>query len=218
MSDVPAAAAFENLASLSADQRNDLKSAVAQQTATLTVDAFAREVAQRAGVSAAKVSTILVSIAFLAVRHDTADGDLHQHLLDFMGQTFWPEGKSQDDLPDALSLLSSILKSSEFAVTAKAQSVLWDRGAAYQSSKTVTQIRPLFLSTVSESTKNAVIIHELQLGIKESDKVRHIEVLMDADQINKLISTLNRALEKEKSLRNDSKFNILSESQGADLL
>jgi hypothetical protein len=70
-------------------------------------------------------------------------------------------------------------------------------------SKILTDIRPVFGESVGESPDAAIIIHTLKLGFHDSGSPSHrdIYISLDSDDISSLKKALERAEEKERSLR-----------------
>jgi hypothetical protein len=65
----------------------------------------------------------------------------------------------------------------------------------------VTDIRPVFSDNVAEIPKVSLLIHMLNLTVRDGDSQRHLTVAMDSSDLQALKSALDRAELKEKTLK-----------------
>jgi len=96
-------------------------------------------------------------------------------------------------------------------LTAKAQAVMWGHGNVYSGSRTITQIRPLFLTDLSTNCREAVIVHDLKLQYRSNGSDVSFSLAMSFDQLGELEDAIKRARSKEKSLREYKAFQYLED-------
>ena len=121
---------------------------------------------------------------------------------------------SGDATGDPLALrgqLVRMLLAPSVGITGKAQQVMWGHGKVFRDAHLATEIRPLFFQDVAARPENAVLIHDLRLDYMEGGQNGSISIAMDRQQLIRLQGILQRALQKEDSLRRHSQFNYLSD-------
>lgn len=94
-------------------------------------------------------------------------------------------------------------------LSSKAQGVMWGQGRVFQRAQTLSQVRPIFPSDVSSDAETAVIVHELRIDYREGGYESAWSVVLDRHQVANLIHILDRALQKETSIRNGQRFRFL---------
>ncbi len=94
-------------------------------------------------------------------------------------------------------------------LTGKAQTILWGHGKIYRDAHVLTQIRPVFFKDISVEPGAAVIVHELKINAFEDKEEQSVCLAMDRPQLLALRAVLNRAIEKESTLRKGGKFQFL---------
>ena len=62
-------------------------------------------------------------------------------------------------------------------------------------------LRPVFRTDLGERPPAFVVVHNLKVGYRESGEYREFFVALDTLDVHALKEALDRALEKEKSLR-----------------
>jgi len=87
--------------------------------------------------------------------------------------------------------------------SAKARELEMDREGIFCAAKILTDIRPVFGDAIGGSPDGAIIMHTLKLGFHDSSSGSHkdVYVALDASDISDLKKTLDRAEDKEKSLK-----------------
>jgi hypothetical protein len=102
------------------------------------------------------------------------------------------------------SRLSALLLLPVFDVTAEKAKELQGRGErTLCDARILTDIRPVFEENIGSLPTAAIIVHTLQLGFHDSGLPTHREIYisLDSSDIKELKKVLERAEEKEKSLK-----------------
>jgi hypothetical protein len=88
------------------------------------------------------------------------------------------------------------------AVTAKALTVMREHQRVLCHARILTDIRPIFANN-PENPLAAMIVHNLQIGFKNSEGKGHQEFYfgLDDDDLDLLAATINRAQQKSKALK-----------------
>ena len=110
---------------------------------------------------------------------------------------------NQDDLPiirDHLIQLLS-LHNQPYGLSAKAMELSNDYNNILVETKIITDIRPVFKNDNVESPASTLILHNLKLTYYNEKTEKEIYITLDSDDIDKLIEVLNRAKQKELSLK-----------------
>jgi hypothetical protein len=87
---------------------------------------------------------------------------------------------------------------------AKAGYVLTQHERIFVKARILTDVRPIFHSNVSEKPGSALIIHMLQMTQRDNQdphKVEDLYFALDSNDISSLKALLDRALQKEETLR-----------------
>jgi hypothetical protein len=101
------------------------------------------------------------------------------------------------------SRLTSLLESKPLSLAAKASVVAFENPRHTQYIRILTDARPVFGSSASDGPKAFAVLHTLQIGYFEDNDLRPREwfVSVDADDLEALRNAVNRAIDKETSLR-----------------
>jgi hypothetical protein len=102
--------------------------------------------------------------------------------------------KFRTDIKDLLSLDDS------FGVTAGATSIMVELEHVWQSARILTDLRPVFGPDLREP-KAEVLIHNLRITYREGGSSNEFFVGLDSNDLRMLRDVVERALEKESSLR-----------------
>ncbi len=87
------------------------------------------------------------------------------------------------------------------SISAKAVGILTDHPQVYWYSRVLTDLRPVFRTDLSESPPAMVVVHNLKIAYRTSGGYREFFVALDTLDVEALRDVLDRALEKERSLR-----------------
>jgi hypothetical protein len=86
-------------------------------------------------------------------------------------------------------------------VTSKVLGVITDHDHVYCRSRVLTDIRPVFSTSVSDPPAALVVVHTLRLTYHSGGETHGFYVALDAADLEDIREQLDRAVEKEKSLR-----------------
>lgn len=87
------------------------------------------------------------------------------------------------------------------SISAKAIGILTDHSHVFWYSRVLTDLRPVFRTDLGARPPAFVVVHNLKLAYRASGEYREFFVALDTLDIHSLREALDRALEKEKSLR-----------------
>jgi hypothetical protein len=128
------------------------------------------------------------------------------------------EESGKDDIqPDDWEVVEeafrdAISADTALSISAKAVGVLTDHPQVYWYARVLTDLRPVFRTDLEERPPAMVVVHNLKIGYRSSGEYREFFVALDTLDVKALRDILDRALEKENSLRaiaDKSNLNIL---------
>ena len=97
--------------------------------------------------------------------------------------------------------LESLLSIESLQGAIKALDIITEHQKVFTGARILTDIRPVFTEDVKKTPLAAVIVHNLKLEYFESDENHELFIALDHDDLTKLIESLQRALEKDSTLR-----------------
>jgi hypothetical protein len=97
--------------------------------------------------------------------------------------------------------VARLLESESLAIRAKALQLLFESRRHIVGSRVLTDARPIFGEDATQAPLAAIITHTLRLQFHESEGSRELFFSFDTQDIASLIEALNRALEKDDSIR-----------------
>lgn len=86
-------------------------------------------------------------------------------------------------------------------VSSKVLGVIGDHDHVYCRSRVLTDVRPVFSSSVSDPPAALVVVHTLRLTYHSDGDMHSFYIALDAADLEDLREQIERAVEKEKSLR-----------------
>lgn len=90
---------------------------------------------------------------------------------------------------------------SSLSLTAKVGSLAAEHERTYYDARIVTDLRPVFSSSIDDSPTAMLVVHKLKLEVHELPRHSEIHIAMDHEDLVELRRLITRALEKEKSLK-----------------
>jgi hypothetical protein len=96
--------------------------------------------------------------------------------------------------------ITQLLSIDAFALTSKANGLLFEFERTLADGRIMTDIRPVFGEQSDIAPKAAIIIHTLRLGYFEGEQTKEFYVALDSTDIKELIDGLKRAQSKAESL------------------
>jgi hypothetical protein len=97
--------------------------------------------------------------------------------------------------------LTRCLAIESFSYPAKVSEVLSDYDNVFVRARVLTDLRAIFGPDPEDSPKGAAIVHLLGISYQHGARGERFFLAMDSQDVESLISTLRRALAKEKGLR-----------------
>lgn len=97
--------------------------------------------------------------------------------------------------------LTKLLGLKGIDLSAKAMSVLFEQQRTFQAARILTDIRPVFSHDATEPPTAAVLIHTLRIEYLKDGESQEFFVAMDKKDIQKLRNALERADQKEVSIK-----------------
>lgn len=111
------------------------------------------------------------------------------------------ESLSDEQVKPLESRLANLLGLNAIDLSAKALSVLLEQQRIFQAARILTDIRPVFNHDASELPTSVVLIHNLKIEYLEDGEAKEFFVAMDRKDLHKLQDVLERANQKEVSIK-----------------
>jgi len=199
-----AEAALAEFAKLQKEQVSKLIEAIRASKPALGIDNFAVNVASKSDLELQVVGRILSMFAGMYLSRIEAGKNLDEFVSDLSGAL--KQRASKDSTPVdwtafADSVQAILACEDSLGVTAKALDLLTDHEHGLHSSRIIMDIRHVFASDPNARPKAAVIVHMLNLVYHEIDDMKEIYIALDASDLAKLRSAIERAQAKEANLR-----------------
>lgn len=144
----------------------------------------------------------LIGLSFAQIQMELSKSEFVDRVCDAMRQSKNEHlklvGEECDDFANRLYKLLSI---EALTYPAKAAGVMADHDHVFVHSRILTDIRAIFGSDTEASPTGVVIVHMLNIGYQHAGKRDSFYVAMDSEDIEALISTLQRALSKTRGLK-----------------
>lgn len=99
------------------------------------------------------------------------------------------------------NLQQLIRKNSRLDLTHKTFQLLSDYDKIYISNRIISDIRIIFDDNLKKNNQEAVIIHQLKIEYHEKGEVKNSFFALDINDLEKLKEHIDRAIEKEKSIK-----------------
>lgn len=145
------------------------------------------------------VNDVIYSLASLKARYPTKnmEEDLLESFKSFSESDSLDESLFKErvkELSDSSEALNKYLKKNILGSS-------YDKTLVY--SEIITDIRLVFNSNLNDQSRSAIITHNLKLEVMDSIDNRDIYISMDSDSLVELKATIERALEKEITIKKD---------------
>lgn len=108
---------------------------------------------------------------------------------------------STKDVPKLRSVLEKLLTIETLLTVSKAARLQRDGERLYCQSKIASDILPVFGSDASVPPVGAVLNHTLRIAYHEGGDHKEFHIVLDSDDLNALRDVIQRAQEKDKTLR-----------------
>ncbi|UYP43922.1 hypothetical protein NEF87_000207 [Candidatus Lokiarchaeum ossiferum] len=97
--------------------------------------------------------------------------------------------------------MESIQLDNTLGISSKANATMIDHSQIIRKTRILTDIRPLFQDNFDESVKTGVIYHMLKLTTRQNKIEKNQYIAFDFEDLVNLKNTIDRALRKEKNIR-----------------
>jgi len=206
-----AEAPLAEFAKLQKQQVSKLIEAIRASKPALGIDRLAVSVASKSDLELEQLRRILSMFAGMYLARIEAGKSLEEFASDLSGALKQRAGK--DLMPVDWSMFTENVQAilaceDSLGVTAKALDLLTDHEHSLHSSRIITDIRHVFAADPAARPKAAVVVHTLNLVYHEIDDMKEIYIALDASDLMRLKSAIERAQAKEANLRH-----ILKESK-----
>jgi hypothetical protein len=186
-----------------------------EEKPTLGLNDFADSIATRLSVDRATAQGIIELLASLHAVREGLGEDVSE-FVSALRAAIEDTGKPELQPPDWSVFENTIAEAfsseSPLSISAKALDLLTDHQRVFFYARVLTDLRPVFKSEISGAPAALVAIHTLKLGYRAEGVPRDFYVALDSQDVKTLIEILQRAADKEKSLRD------LAETKGLTLL
>jgi hypothetical protein len=97
--------------------------------------------------------------------------------------------------------LTQILDIESMVVSSRAASIMFEHGHLFATAKVLSDVRPVFGLNIEEAPKTAIIFHNLSIHYFQDGQHKEFFVVLDTDEVESLIETLERAVTKAETLK-----------------
>lgn len=201
--------ALARLVSISAERFDALVAALASLTPSIAISDLAARAAEVAGADPEETEEILSLASTLYVMRDL-DGidvdDLSEAVCDAAANTDDPALRLDEAKRQLLKtrIAKLIALDRPLGITAKALNVFADTDKLFCNARVVTDLRPIFLPGGGHDPQAgaAVVAHTLRISYHQGGGgLKHFYVVLEAEDVRRLGRLLDRALDKERSIR-----------------
>ncbi len=201
----PAQEGVSLLVGLSEQQMSSLKRALEKSAPTLDLSQLIKQIAPEVGLpeeQVRKIVPVLTSLYSAKAELGLSPEDFGRKLFDAFSKT----GNSALETPERaetfrkdIEALLSLDRS--LGVTARAAAVMVEQPHVWQTSRILTDLRPVFSQGAGEPPTAFLLIHNLRITYREAGRTQEFFVALDDNDLRGLQAVIQRAVEKEASLR-----------------
>jgi hypothetical protein len=217
--------AMRFFALLPGETRERLVLAVENAAPNISVQEFADGVARRADLGSWHVRPLLDAVTFWYdyVGRNNASDDVVDTVASWLADKY----TTDLELAGLLQRVECNNPDSEFSkhlkrlircqtrtlgITVKAQQLAARHERAYVQARVSTDIRPVFGNNIEAPPEHAIVVHDLMIALREGGVTKSICIGLSSKEVCDLAGVLSRAWSKDRTLRSQSRYTILSES------
>jgi hypothetical protein len=197
---------FEKLIALDDEHVWALASALRDEYPGLNDSSALAEIASSAAsislADANDVVGVLVALYILRARHELSIPDFVEDVCKALDEAdaegLKLSGEDRDRFKDHLAGLLSI---EPISVESKALDVQYENERTFQGARIMTDIRPIFGPDPEDPPTGAVIVHTLRITYRERNRMRDLEIALDAEDVSTMRDLLDRADSKASSIK-----------------
>ncbi len=194
------------LIQLDEEKRAKFLSAIRDQPAALNLDKLASEVAIQLSVEEHEASSMLNALTSLFLARSKTSQPARGFAENVIAAAI-ATGKSKLDPTQAgIETFTDFLKEAlsyneSFGVTARARELAYEQQNLYCTGRLLTDIRPVFRPDIIDTPVAATVVHNLHISYHQGGDYKDFYISLDHEDILNLKQILERALQKENSLK-----------------
>ncbi len=196
---------LQKLALLPLQRRKKLVCALRDAPKLMHLPDLAAEVSEKADLDRAEVHAWIGMLASMYLASQTPDENFVGSVAEAVKQLLREEElkKGRVNWVQFAADLTSMLSCHEsLGVTAKALRVRSEYDSVFDDARIVTDIRPVFGPNPDDSPLAAAVVHILRISYRKNESRNDFYVALDARDLRDLKAHVDRAMEKELSLKN----------------
>ncbi len=198
--------AFSEFVRMTAEQREILKGALANISPTLKTRRLAETIAEQIRTAPAPASWMLgmfTSMYEIRAEQKMSAQAFAQAICDFAAASGRPELKPTDNNwePIRRSLAEILSLDRTIGVIAKGFGVVSEFERLFESARVVTDLRPVFGEKVTDRPAAFAVVHELRIKYYSAEGSKEFFVSLDSSNIKNLREAMDRASQKEETLK-----------------
>lgn len=191
-------AGFATLATLSEDSAQELFSSLERAPVTFSFkNDLRRAVAENDAIQGAEITQLADTLMSLYMVYGGSGKEAKDFAEDIV-ESLEKEDKNKDTLKRRLVTLLSI---NNLVAASKAVDLLYENANNLVKARVVTDVRTVFSDGVEDLPIAALLVHTLCLEYMQGNRRKEFFIAMDVDDVQKMISVLERAREKTESLK-----------------
>lgn len=192
---------FKTLSQLPREEVNRIGDVLNELHPGSNAEKFENEL-KKAGISVKGVTTskALFSLGQLLLKSAEPLEDLVRNITDSIVDK---NGEMDGELLEN-NLLIILKNAGNLKKTFKIYQLLSENAHTYRSAKIVTDIRLVFGDNLENAADSGVIIHQLKLEYLKDNHKQSFFISLDSGDVQRLLETLNRAIEKENCIKRDN--------------
>jgi hypothetical protein len=200
---------------LTSDEQGAFIRAIEKQQPTLSLDDLGERLAAASGLDSSRIHRILEVLVSLHAAREGLNLSLQEFIAELLHAMDVLENsqlKPADRELFETSIKVLLAPDSPLALTSKALTVMNEHSNVYLGGRVLTDLRPVFGSSVEEAPAALVAVHNLKISYRHNHDLSEFFVAMDNADIVELMDVLGRALKKEQALRhftNEKQVNLL---------
>ena len=191
---------------MSPEQRQALQDALTQISPTLKTRRLAEAIAEKIRTTPAPLNSMLMmfsSMYEIRTEQKMSAEAFAQAICNFAAASARPELKPPDNdwEPVKKSLTAILSLDKTIGVIAKGFGVVSEFERLFDSGRIMTDLRPIFGENVAERPAALAVVHELRIKYYTVEGFREFFVSLDSSHIKNLREAMERAIQKEETLK-----------------
>jgi hypothetical protein len=204
---------FEPFLKLNTDKKKQLIEEVSNIDFKISEEIVSVFLAEKIGIPKDEIGNAIQHFAGLIIIKEASQVEIAQFIQDIITgllQIYKERTDLSINSEEMTNLLQVILNTgNKFYVTVKSKELNQERERLLSNVRILTDLRPVFTDGESCDFKKISIIHTLKVVYQEGDKSHERFFAIDNIDLRKIKSQVDRALEKEKKLKEKFNGNIV---------